>query len=40
MKHILSFDVAKGKSVYCFLDEKRNVIKKRKVSLSIKSLTK
>ena len=27
MKHILSFDVAKGKSVYCFLDEKRNVIK-------------
>ena len=27
MKHILSFDIAKGKSVYCFLDEKRNVIK-------------
>jgi len=27
MKHILSFDVAKGKSVYCFLDEKRNVIR-------------
>ena len=27
MKHILSFDIAKGKSVYCFLDEKRNVIR-------------
>ena len=27
MKHILSFDVAKGKSVYCILDEKRNVIR-------------
>ena len=27
MKHILSFDVAKGKSVYCFLDEKRNIIR-------------
>ena len=27
MKHILSFDFAKGKSVYCFLDEKRNVIR-------------
>ena len=27
MKHILSFDVAKGKSVYCFIDEKRNVIR-------------
>ena len=24
MKHILSFDVAKGKSVYCFIDELRN----------------
>ena len=21
MKHILSFDIAKGKSVYCFIDE-------------------
>ena len=21
MKHILSFDVAKGKSVFCFMDE-------------------
>ena len=27
MKHILSFDVAKGKSVYCFIDESRNVIR-------------
>ena len=27
MKHILSFDIAKGKSIYCFLDEKRNVIR-------------
>ena len=27
MKHILSFDVAKGKSVYCFIDEKKNVIR-------------
>ena len=27
MKHILSFDIAKGKSVYCFIDEKRNVIR-------------
>ena len=27
MKHILNFDIAKGKSVYCFIDEKRNVIR-------------
>ena len=27
MKHILSFDIAKGKSVYCFIDEKKNVIR-------------
>ena len=27
MKHILSFDIAKGKSVYCFIDEKRKVIR-------------
>ena len=27
MKYILSFDIAKGKSVYCFIDEKRNVIR-------------
>ena len=27
MKHILSFDVAKGKSVYCFIDEKKNIIR-------------
>ena len=26
MKHILSFDVAKGKSVYCFIDEFKNII--------------
>lgn len=26
MKHILSFDIAKGKSVYCFMDELKNVI--------------
>ena len=26
MKHILSFDIAKGKSVYCFIDELKNVI--------------
>ena len=26
MKHILSFDIAKGKSVYCFIDEFRNTI--------------
>ena len=26
MKHILSFDIAKGKSVYCFMDELRNTI--------------
>ena len=26
MKHILSFDIAKGKSVYCFIDELRNII--------------
>ena len=26
MKHILSFDIAKGKSVYCFVDELRNTI--------------
>ena len=27
MEYILSFDIAKGKSVYCFIDEKRNVIR-------------
>ena len=26
MKHILSFDIAKGKSVYCFIDEFKNII--------------
>ena len=26
MKHILSFDIARGKSVYCFIDELKNVI--------------
>lgn len=26
MRHILSFDVAKGKSVYCFIDENKNTI--------------
>ena len=26
MKHILSFDIAKDKSVYCFIDELRNTI--------------
>lgn len=26
MKHILSFDIAKGKSVYCFIDENKNII--------------
>ncbi len=26
MRHILSFDIAKGKSIYCFIDELRNVI--------------
>ena len=26
MKYILSFDIAKGKSVYCFLDELKNII--------------
>ena len=26
MKHILSFDIAKGKCVYCFIDELRNTI--------------
>ena len=26
MRHILSFDIAKDKSVYCFIDELRNVI--------------
>ena len=26
MKHILSFDIARGKSVYCFIDELRNTI--------------
>ena len=26
MKHILSFDIAKGKRVYCFIDELKNVI--------------
>ena len=27
MKYILSFDIAKGKSVYCFIDEKKNIIR-------------
>ena len=26
MKHILSFDVAKGKSVFCFMDELKTII--------------
>lgn len=26
MKHILSFDIAKGKSVYCLIDELKNII--------------
>ena len=26
MKHILSFDIAKGRSVYCFIDELKNAI--------------
>lgn len=26
MKYILSFDIAKGKSIYCFIDELRNTI--------------
>ena len=26
MKHILSFDIAKGKSIYCFIDDLRNTI--------------
>ena len=26
MEHILSFDIAKGKSVYCFIDENKNLI--------------
>ena len=26
MKHILSFDIAKGKSVYCFVNELKNLI--------------
>lgn len=26
MEYILSFDIAKGKSVYCFIDELRNTI--------------
>ena len=26
MQHILSFDIAKGKSVYCFIDELKNII--------------
>ncbi len=26
MEHILSFDIAKGKSVYCFVDENKNII--------------
>lgn len=26
MKHVLSFDIAKGKSVYCFVDEHKNII--------------
>jgi hypothetical protein len=26
MKHILSFDIAKGKSIYCFIDELKNII--------------
>ena len=25
MRHILSFDIAKGKSVYCFIDELRKM---------------
>lgn len=28
MKNILSFDIAKGKSVYCFIDELKNIIYK------------
>ena len=46
MRHILSFDIAKGKSVYCFIDELRNVIidasliehKKDEFDLSIRRL--
>ena len=26
MEYILSFDIAKGKSVYCFIDENKNII--------------
>jgi len=26
MKHILSFDIAKGKCVYCFIDKSKSVI--------------
>ena len=26
MEYILSFDIAKGKSVYCFVDEKKNIV--------------
>ena len=26
MEYILSFDIAKGKSVYCFIDETKNII--------------
>ena len=26
MKYILSFDIDKGKSVYCIIDEKKNII--------------
>ena len=26
MKHILNFDIVKGKSIYCFIDELRNII--------------
>ena len=26
MKHILSFDIAKGKNVYCYIDKFKNII--------------
>ena len=26
MKHILSFDIAKGKSVYCFIEKKEMLL--------------
>ena len=26
MEYILSFDIAKGKSVYCFIDNNKNII--------------